>query len=94
MSEHTTLIINWKGPYSSDDITDNPELGNGLYLAAGKQKYERGNNSIQYCGITEGNFSSRFRNHHNTNSHLLQENGNFGWERWLCLQMRVVIILK
>ena len=35
-----------------------------MYLAAGKQKYERGNNSIQYCGITEGNFSSRFRNHH------------------------------
>lgn len=64
MSEHTTLIINWKGPYSYDDITNNPELRNGLYLAAGKQKYERGDNSIQYCGITEGNFSLRFRNHH------------------------------
>ena len=64
MSEHTTLIINWKGPYSYDDITNNPELRNGLYLATGKQKYERGDNSIQYCGITEGNFSSRFRNHH------------------------------
>lgn len=64
ISEHTTLIINWKGPYSYDDITNNPELRNGLYLAAGKQKYERGDNSIQYCGITEGNFSSRFRNHH------------------------------
>ena len=47
MSEHTTLIINWKGPYSYDDITNNPELRNGLYLAAGKQKYERGDNSIQ-----------------------------------------------
>lgn len=92
MSEHTTLIINWKGPYSFDDITDNPELGNGLYLAAGKQKYERGNNSIQYCGITEGNFPQDLEII--TNSHLLQENGNFGWERWLCQQMRVVIILK
>ena len=47
MSEHTTLIINWKGPYSYDDITNNPELRNGLYLAAGKQNYERGDNSIQ-----------------------------------------------
>ena len=30
----------------------------------------------------------------NTNSHLLQENRNFGWEQWLCQQMRAVIILK
>lgn len=29
-----------------------------------------------------------------TNSHLLQENRNFGWEQWLYQQMRAVIILK
>ena len=92
MSEHTTLIINWKGPYSYDDITNNLELRNGLYLAAGKQNMKeviipsnivalQKENSPQDLGII-------------TNSHLLQENRNFGWEQWLCQQMRAVIILK
>ena len=63
MSEHNTIIINWKGPFTYDEIQENPEMGNGLYLAAGKQKYER-ENSIQYCGITEGSFARRFKDHH------------------------------
>ena len=92
MSEHTTLIINWKGPYSFDDITDNPELGNGLYLAAGKQKYEEVIIPSNTVELQKGIFPQDLEII--TNSHLLQENGNFGWERWLCQQMRVVIILK
>lgn len=64
MPEHNTIIINWKGPYTYDDILENREWRNGLYLATGKQKYERGENSIQYCGITEGGYSTRFKGHH------------------------------
>ena len=39
MSEHTTLIINWKSPYSYDDITNNPELRNGLYSGLNLNQY-------------------------------------------------------
>jgi len=63
MSEHNTIIVNWKGPFTYDEIQENPEMGNGLYLAAGKQKYER-ESLIQYCGITEGSFARRFKDHH------------------------------
>ncbi|OCH43724.1 hypothetical protein [Aliivibrio fischeri] len=63
MSEHVTIIVEWYGPYTYDDIYDNPEWNNGLYLATGKRKHER-EASIQYCGITEGSFINRFKNHH------------------------------
>lgn len=63
MSSHTTVIVDWRGPFSYSEIEVHPELGNGLYLATGKLKYER-ESTIQYCGITEGSFINRFKNHH------------------------------
>lgn len=63
MTAHTTVIIDWQGPYNYSDIEDNPDWGNGLYLASGKLKYER-EATIQYCGITEGSFIGRFKFHH------------------------------
>ncbi|MCG7517940.1 hypothetical protein [Vibrio sp. MMH1-50] len=63
MSEHTTIIVKWRGPYNYDDIIEEPELENGLYLATGKLKYER-ESIIQYCGITEGSYATRFKSHH------------------------------
>lgn len=63
MVTHTTVIIDWQGPYSYSDIQANPDWGNGIYLASGKLKYER-EATIQYCGITEGSFFGRFKSHH------------------------------
>ncbi|MGL5237809.1 MAG: hypothetical protein ACRC8O_07270, partial [Plesiomonas shigelloides] len=63
MSEHTTVIIEWKGPYSYEEIETQSELCDGIYLATGKLKYER-EATIQYCGITEGSFINRFKRHH------------------------------
>lgn len=63
MISHTTVIVEWRGPYSYAEIEENPDWGNGLYLATGKLKYER-EATIQYCGITEGSFIGRFKNHH------------------------------
>ncbi|MFS1438711.1 hypothetical protein [Shewanella sp. 10N.286.48.A6] len=63
MSSHTTVIVDWRGPFSYQEIEENSDWGNGLYLATGKLKYER-EATIQYCGITEGSFHGRFKNHH------------------------------
>lgn len=63
MSSHTTVIVNWRDPFSYDEIESNPDLGDGLYLATGKLKHKR-EETIQYCGITEGSFIRRFKSHH------------------------------
>ncbi|MCG8519041.1 MAG: hypothetical protein MI794_13715 [Pseudomonadales bacterium] len=63
MSSHTTVIVDWRGPYSYEDLEENREWSNGLYLATGKLRYER-EACIQYCGITEGSFFGRVKNHH------------------------------
>lgn len=63
MLTHTTVIVDWRGPYSYSEIEENSEWGNGLYLATGKLKYGR-EAEIQYCGITEGRFIRRFKYHH------------------------------
>ncbi|GKW01747.1 hypothetical protein ACS91J_13150 [Pectobacterium carotovorum] len=63
MASHTTVIIDWRGPYLHSEIIDNPEWGNGLYLVTGKQPYER-EATIQYCGITEGSYVRRFNSKH------------------------------
>ncbi|MFT6928414.1 MAG: hypothetical protein ACJAZP_004066 [Psychromonas sp.] len=63
MIPHTTVIIDWLGPYNYAEIKQNPGWSNGLYLATGKLKYER-EATIQYCGITEGSFIGRFKSHH------------------------------
>ncbi|WP_345335076.1 hypothetical protein [Ferrimonas pelagia] len=63
MNSHTTVIVEWYGPYTYDEICENPDWENGLYLATGKLKYER-EATIQYCGITEGSYIGRLKNHH------------------------------
>lgn len=63
MNSHTTVIVDWHGPYSYSEVEEAPERGNGLYLATGKLKYGR-EATIQYCGITEGSFIGRFKTHH------------------------------
>lgn len=72
MSFHTTIIVNWRGPFSYDEIEANSDWGNGLYLASGKLKYERDAN-IQYCGITEGSYIKRFRNHQKVHEIVKQQ---------------------
>jgi len=57
------VIVDWRGPFSYDDIKDNSDWSNGLYLATGKLKYQR-KSKIQYCGITGGGFYERLRKHH------------------------------
>jgi len=60
---HTTIIIDWKGPYTYQEVSEMPEMGNGLYLATGKLPYQR-EAEIQYCGITTRSFYTRFKEHH------------------------------
>ncbi|MEX5570669.1 hypothetical protein Q1J55_22935 [Pseudomonas syringae] len=60
-----SILINWYGPVSFEDI-DNYHAG-GLYLVSGHQKYQRVD-QIQYIGITAGNYSTRFASHHKINA--------------------------
>jgi len=57
------MIVKWSGPYDYEEILESPKLENGLYLATGKLRYER-EAVIQYCGITEGSYATRFKSHH------------------------------
>ena len=61
--EHIAIIIHWKGPYSYDVIKNN-KSGNGLYLFAGKRRWQRYKSQILYCRITKGEFYNRFKIHH------------------------------
>lgn len=63
MNSHRTIILHWKGPYSPEELSDMPDAKCGAYLATGKIKYKQAD-EIQYCGITEGRFWTRIRNHH------------------------------
>lgn len=79
MNSHTTIIVNWRGSFSYEEIEENPSLSNlsnGLYLATGKLKYQRGNPTIQYCGITERRFIDRF-NDKNHKSHNINRDQEF-----------------
>lgn len=59
---HLAITVHWRGPFAQEDVVST-ELGNGLYMFAGKRPYER-SEQIQYCGITEGLFRNRFSQHH------------------------------
>jgi len=58
-----TFIINWYGAYSFEEIEQDKDFGNGIYLITGKRKHQR-NSEIQYCGITEDSFYNRIKTHH------------------------------
>jgi len=58
-----TFIIQWFGPYDFEEVASAANFGNGIYLIAGKQSYQR-KSEIQYCGITEDSFYNRIRTHH------------------------------
>jgi hypothetical protein len=58
----TTIVVRWSGPFSLEEICGSKE-GGGLYLLAGKQKYER-QVQIQYCGMTQGRFCDRINSRH------------------------------
>lgn len=71
-----TVILNWYGPYTDDDLKQEKELGNGLYLITGKRMYQHGDSEIQYCGITEGKFCSRLSDTHHRKNEVTR-NRNF-----------------
>ena len=58
-----TIILNWFGPKSFEEVLADRQSGNGLYLVTGKRPYER-ISKIQYCGITERGFAQRLKRHH------------------------------
>ena len=60
--DNLTIRVHWRGPYRLEDVCES-DSGNGLYLLTGKQRYER-NEQIQYCGITEGLYKNRLKQHH------------------------------
>lgn len=62
--QHDTIIIQWRGPYTYEQIEADPQLGksNGLYLISGKIKHQKADAEIKYCGITETSFLKRFKN--------------------------------
>lgn len=61
-----TIILKWYGAFEYEEIFEQGNWGNGLYLITGKQPYER-NPDIQYCGITERSFKDRLKRHHKVN---------------------------
>lgn len=72
-----TFIVHWYGPYSTESLPDQTDWGNGLYLIAGKQAYQR-TSEIQYCGITEGTFQHRITHHHKVDSVVREKTFWFG----------------
>jgi hypothetical protein len=57
MEQHT-IILNWEGPFTLEEVLENKQKSNGLYIITGKVRYKR-DLDIQYCGITEGSFYNR-----------------------------------
>lgn len=53
-------LINWYGPYTFEEMKEEKEWGDGIYLVTGKLKYKK-KADIHYCGITERNFYGRFK---------------------------------
>ena len=66
MTNNVTLIIEWQGPYTLEELKEDSDWGDGLYIATGKLKNKQ-TEEIQYCGITEGGFFYRLSNHHKIN---------------------------
>ncbi|RTQ46009.1 hypothetical protein EJV47_22890 [Hymenobacter gummosus] len=60
----TSVIIEWKGPYTLEQVKE-LGVGNGIYLLTGQKKRSRSyRDQLQYCGITERGFYDRLcRNH-------------------------------
>lgn len=64
----TTVIIKWTGAFSYEQVCSSSKQ-NGIYLLAGKRKYER-TSQIQYCGITEDYFCNRINSKHHKLSQI------------------------
>lgn len=59
--------VSWRGPYSLDEIVSSDfadEDPNIIYILVGKRIYERGDNKIQYIGISGQGARARLRYHH------------------------------
>ena len=63
MTDHVTIIIEWQGPYNLEEIKEDSDWGDGLYIATGILKNKQ-TEEIQYCGLTEGGFYGRLSSHH------------------------------
>jgi hypothetical protein len=74
MRDHVSIIIEWKGPFYLQEIREDVECGDGIYIATGKLKNKQ-TEEIQYCGITEGSFYRRLLNHHKI--HKINRNKRF-----------------
>jgi len=74
MNSHKTIILHWKGPFSCEELEKKSDLRRGVYLATGKLRNKQTKN-IQYCGITEGSFWTRIKNHHKV--HQINRNQEF-----------------
>ena len=58
-----TYVIEWKGPFSQEDIdaiNDKPRSG-CLYLISGLVKYEHGGPKLQYIGLSTRGAAIRFK---------------------------------
>ncbi|MBR2610900.1 hypothetical protein, partial [Desulfovibrio sp.] len=56
--------VSWRGPYSLDEIVNSDfadEDPNIIYILVGKRIYERGDNKIQYIGISGQGARARLR---------------------------------
>jgi hypothetical protein len=62
ISDQTTIIVHWRGPFTLDAVLASDEE-NGLYLLTGKLRYQR-LEEIHYCGITQGKYRNRLSHHH------------------------------
>ena len=72
--KHSFTLIHWYGPFELSEVIES-DWGkeSGLYLFTGKQKDET-ESQIQYCGISEQSYASRFKTHHYLQAPLNEKN--------------------
>lgn len=65
MAKHLVVVIDWYGPFKRDEALRRAKAGefkDGLYLATGKRKHQRGGSVPQYIGLSS-KLQSRLAQH-------------------------------
>lgn len=70
-----TFVIEWKGPYSQEDIDEiNDKSQSGcLYLISGLVKRQRGAPRLQYIGLSSRGAAIRFKDHDHKEKLIIRE---------------------
>lgn len=75
-----TYVIEWKGPFSQDeiDVLDDKPGSGCLYLISGLVRYEHGTPKLQYIGLSTRGAAVRFKDYDHKENLVIREK-----EYWL-----------